>query len=93
MMAATIVSARTDEQVKKQASEILGNLGLDMSGAINIFLRAIIRERGIPFAIVEEPDEEYKALIKKTISERLERSKDPNTKYYSSAEMLEMLGL
>lgn len=93
MMASTTISVRTDDKLKAAAADLYASLGLDMTTAINIFLRASVQARGIPFAVVEEPDEEYKALIEKTIAERLARSKDPNTKYYSSAEMREMLGL
>ena len=93
MLATTTISIRTDENIKKQAQELYASLGLDLSGAINAFLHASLKARGIPFAIVEEPDEEYKAYITKTIAERLERSKDPNTKWYTVDEMKEKLGL
>jgi DNA-damage-inducible protein J len=93
MVPTSIVTARIDDQVKKQAAEILGNIGLDMSGAINIFFRAIVRERGIPFVLAEEPDEEYRAHILKTLAERKELAKDPNTRWYSTDEMREMFGI
>lgn len=30
---------------------MLGGLGLSMSGAVNIFLRAVVREGGLPFDV------------------------------------------
>lgn len=43
------VSIPTD--VRDEANEILNKLGLNMSTAINLFLKRIILERGIPFEI------------------------------------------
>lgn len=42
---------RINDEVKKQSSEIFNNLGLDMSTAVNIFLRQTIRHNGLPFDI------------------------------------------
>lgn len=36
-MAQTTVNIRTDEEVKKQVEEILTDLGMSVSGAVNIF--------------------------------------------------------
>ena len=35
----TTISVRTDEKVKSQASTLLADMGLDMSTAVNMFLR------------------------------------------------------
>lgn len=40
---------RIEPEVHERAGEILDELGITMSGAINIFLRAVIREGGLPF--------------------------------------------
>lgn len=40
---------RIEPEVKKEASAILDELGLSMSAAMNMFLRAVIREGGMPF--------------------------------------------
>lgn len=45
------INVRVDENVKKQASELFEELGLDMSTALNIFLREAINYGGIPFEI------------------------------------------
>lgn len=88
MLATTTISIRTDENIKKQAQELYASLGLDLSGAINAFLHASIKARGIPFAVVEEqPDEEYRALILKTVNERLKSMDDPDTKWITQEEM------
>ncbi len=43
------VSFRTDDETKAQAAELFRDLGLDMSTAINMFLRQSIASNGIPF--------------------------------------------
>lgn len=43
------ISFRTDDQTKTQAAELFRDLGLDMSTAINMFLRQSIASNGIPF--------------------------------------------
>ena len=48
-MATTNLNIRTDKEVKDQADHIFSELGLNMTTAINIFLRTTIREKGIPF--------------------------------------------
>ena len=45
----TNVNIRTDKDVKQAAEKIFEKLGLNMTTAINIFLRQSIRENGIPF--------------------------------------------
>jgi DNA-damage-inducible protein J len=47
------INIRVDADVKQKAQEMFGALGLDMSTAINIFLRQSIQSRGIPFPVVE----------------------------------------
>lgn len=38
-----------EPEVKREASAILDELGLSMFTAVNMFLRAVIREGGMPF--------------------------------------------
>ena len=45
----TNLNIRLDRQVKEQAEAVFTELGMNMTTAINLFLRACIREHGIPF--------------------------------------------
>ena len=55
----TNLNVRVDEDVKKNVEVVLDELGLNMSTAVNMFLRAVIRENGIPFKVsLKKPDEE-----------------------------------
>ena len=40
---------RIEPEVKKEATVILDELGLSMSTAVNTFLKALVREGGMPF--------------------------------------------
>lgn len=60
------ITIRTDIQAKNDAQRILSSLGLDMSTAINIFLRQVIQEEGLPFKVVlKQPN----ATTLKTLAE------------------------
>ena len=53
----TTLNVRVDESLKKQASELFADLGLDMSTAVNMFLRQAVMKDGLPFDVVREvPD-------------------------------------
>jgi len=54
-MAATNMNIRMDSDIKTQAQSIFSQFGLDMTTAVNMFLRQVIRERGIPFELKLEP--------------------------------------
>lgn len=45
----TQVNIRIDDDIKKSAEESFEELGLNMTTAFNMFIRAAIREGGIPF--------------------------------------------
>lgn len=47
----TTIQIRIDETTKKRSRKIFKALGLDMSTGIDLFLKAVIREEGIPFDI------------------------------------------
>ena len=50
-MTTTNLNIRTDKEIKDQAEAIFSSLGLNMTTAVNIFLRTAIRENGIPFLL------------------------------------------
>lgn len=45
------VRARIDSNLKKDVEEIFKDIGINTSQAINIFLKKVQRERGIPFQL------------------------------------------
>lgn len=94
MLASANITFRTDEEVKKVAGEVFGEMGMDMTTGLNIYLRMVARDRKIPFEVaVNEPDEEYKKYIREELAKRKEKAKDPDTKWYSLDEVAEMFGV
>ncbi|WP_294160628.1 type II toxin-antitoxin system RelB/DinJ family antitoxin [uncultured Selenomonas sp.] len=47
----TSMTIRMDPEIKKEAQELFRSLGLDMTTAINLFLRQSLMHRGLPFAV------------------------------------------
>ncbi len=90
-MATVQTQIRIEEDVKKQAVELFNQLGIDMSSAVNMFLRQSIMRGGLPFS-VEIP--RYKPEVMEAMEEAKQLSKDPNAKRYSSfSEALEDLDI
>ena len=49
--ATTSMTIRLDKDIKSAAQSIYKELGIDMTTAINVFLRQSIRSTGFPFAV------------------------------------------
>ena len=88
-MATVPTQVRIDEELKRQSMELFSQLGIDMSSAVNMFLKQCVMRGGLPF-MVELP--QYKSEVIEAMEEARRISKDPNTKRYGSfAEALEDL--
>ena len=86
-MSTVPTQVRIDANLKKQATELFSTLGMDMSGAMNIFLKQCVMRGGLPFNI-EVPN--YKTEVLEAMEEAKKISKNPKTKMYSSfAEAME----
>ena len=88
-MATATLNIRTDKIVKEKAEELFGKLGLNMTTAINIFLRTSIREHGIPFELkLDVPNDTTIAAIEEGRKLML----DPTAPRYSSmTDLMEAL--
>ncbi|MBR6470904.1 MAG: type II toxin-antitoxin system RelB/DinJ family antitoxin [Victivallales bacterium] len=47
----TNISIRMDVELKRDAEELFGNLGMNLSTAFNVFLRQSLRVQGLPFPV------------------------------------------
>ena len=84
-MATTNLNIRTDKEIKEQAEQIFSDLGLNMTTAVNMFLRSTIRENGIPFDLkLEVPNEVTTAAIE----EGSRIASDPDVKGYTDISEL-----
>ena len=76
---------RIDRNIKEQASALFSGLGLDMSGAVNMFLHQCVLRGGIPFSI-EMPH--YKQSTLAAMKEARKISRDPNAPSYDNIDDL-----
>lgn len=54
-MATTSVTIRMDEKLKKQVEILFEDMGLNMTTAITMFAKAVVRQNKIPFEITADP--------------------------------------
>lgn len=47
----SVINVNVPTEVKEETNEIFNSLGLNMSTAIDMFLKRVIYERGIPFDV------------------------------------------
>ena len=76
---------RIDRDIKEQAGALFSGLGLDMSGAVNMFLHQCVLRGGIPFSI-EIP--RYKQNTLMAMEEARRISRDPNVPGYDNMDDL-----
>jgi|688.fasta_scaffold139235_3 DNA-damage-inducible protein J len=50
-----LIQSKIDPSLKTQSEDILEQLGLNMSRAIEVFLRQVVVQRGLPFKVVLTP--------------------------------------
>ena len=83
MASTTNFSVRMDSDIKKQCEALYNELGMNLTTAINVFLRQSLRVGGLPFdARVEHPNKETIAAMLE--AERI--SRDPSVKRYADVE-------
>lgn len=80
------ISVRTEPDTKKQAELILKHLGLTTSEAINLFLRRVIIEKGLPFEVRIPNKETLEALMDSELNRDI-------TTYKNSGELFEDLAI
>lgn len=82
-MATVPIQIRIDETTKKQAAELLEGLGLNLSDAVNMFLKQVVLHDGIPFEI-KYP--QFKPEVIEAMEEAKRISRDPNVKGYTDVK-------
>ncbi len=84
-MASTNLNIRTDKAVKDQAEAIFNELGLNMTTAVNMFLKTVIRQNGITLDLrLDVPNETTASAIE----EGRKLMNDPSAPRYSSVDEL-----
>ena len=72
-MSLSTLTARVDSQDKIDFDSFCSSVGLNTSVAINLFVKAVLRENRIPFEIAQTPDPFYLKsnidYVKKSVDE------------------------
>ena len=78
-MAYATVNVRVDANVKKGIEEFCEDVGMNLSTAVNVFFRAVLSQRRIPFDITQkEEDPFYKGANGRHIQKAIDEWNDPN---------------
>jgi len=85
------ISVNVDGEIKQSAQKILGEIGMDLTTAIDLLLRTIVREERIPFNL--QTERAYRETThREHIMLELERAKleaaNPNTKWRTHDEVM-----
>ncbi len=72
----TDIRVRVNSDLKQSTQNILKELGLSMSDAVNLFLRQVEQQRGLPFSVQLPPHTQ----------QAFEDARDGNLIHYSSIE-------
>ena len=86
-MSQTTVTFKMDTKLKEDAEKLFNELGLSLSAALTIFLKTVVREQRIPFALtLYNPNKETEAAIKD-----IEENNNLHSPFNSIEELVESL--
>lgn len=89
MASTTPTQIRIEENTKKQAIELLEGLGLNLSDAVNMFLRQVILQKGLPFEVKYPEDTlEFKTEVIEAMEEARRIGRDPSVKEYTDVKQM-----
>ncbi|MDR0948566.1 MAG: type II toxin-antitoxin system RelB/DinJ family antitoxin [Lachnospiraceae bacterium] len=90
----TYISIKIDEDIKLNAQELFSEMGLNLTTAIDLFLRTVLIERRLPFEIRNEQvcsEDVNVDYINTKLDKSMKDAIDPNTKWLTQDEMLERI--
>ncbi|MFI3202616.1 MAG: type II toxin-antitoxin system RelB/DinJ family antitoxin [Eubacteriales bacterium] len=81
---------RVEDEVKRKAVAIFSDLGIDMTTAVNMFLRQTIRHNGLPFDVkLDSPNEDTLDAIREV--EEMKKNPSQYKSYTDVGVMMEDL--
>jgi DNA-damage-inducible protein J len=91
VLSTTRISVNIDGEIKQKAQSILGEIGMDMTTAIDLLLRTIVREERIPFDLRTQKnyrEELYRQFIREELDKSKAEAADPNTKWMAHEDVM-----
>lgn len=87
-MSTTNINVRVDSDLKQSADSLFADLGLNMSTAINMFLKSAVSHDGIPFEVKRmAPNSETKAALAEY--EEMKRNPSKYKRYDSFSDLMD----
>ena len=83
----SVINVNVPSDVKEEATILFNDLGLNMSTAINMFLKKAIFERAIPFEVSQKPSREFAEALKEL--DYMETHPEEYKKYHDVDKMFE----
>lgn len=83
------VTIRMDKELKKEADEILDELGMSFTTAVTLFIKQCVRDREFPFEPMLEPNKTTIKALKEL--DRMIKHPEEYKTYNSFKEILEEL--
>ncbi|MBR2426114.1 MAG: type II toxin-antitoxin system RelB/DinJ family antitoxin [Lentisphaeria bacterium] len=85
-MSTANLSIRVDAELKKDVESCLEDMGMNMSTAINIYLKQIVKQRAIPFRVTATPKVNQETI--EAIAEGTRLANDPSAAGYRDMNSL-----
>lgn len=88
------LSINVDGDIKQKAQSILNEIGMDMTTAVDIFLRTLIREERIPFELQTEKayrEDTHRQYILSELEKSQAEASNPATKWVTHDEVMDKL--
>ena len=85
-MSTANLSIRVDAELKKDVESCLEDMGMNMSTAINIYLKQIVKQRAIPFRVTASPEVNRETI--EAIAEGVRLANDPSATGYRDMNSL-----
>ena len=82
-MSSVNMSIRVDSELKAQAEQVLSQLGMNMTGTINMFLQQIVRDRAVPLSLSLSSEQSLYADLLRAKTERAQ-----GVEYLSASQVL-----
>ena len=93
-MSTARISVNVDGEVKQNAQRILSEIGMDMTTAVDLLLRTIVREERIPFDLRTQKsyrEELYRQFVRAELNTSKIWAADPNTKWLTQDDVITKL--
>ncbi len=84
----TMLNIKIDSELKKNAQNILSDLGLSMSNVLSNYLKQLVKEKRVVFSINQELNNETKEILKKSKTEEEKKESKSFSKLKDSEDFL-----